>query len=309
MGKVFQALNGASNSSRALQPQPRHQEPSDSLAPPLEETNEEIPFIEVGPRKSINGSPRVLAISPSAPNKPCCPIEDQPPAPCDAILPEAESTKWEQPAPAREARSDSLGKIKDSNGELYRQLLDRLTFPRGEAVTRLLLFHAATPAAAELSVSVLLNLATTAAQRYDRTVIVVDTAFQQPRLAQALGFPDSPGFCDVLAGDCHLELALQRHQPTGVLILTTGKKTPSHGIRLVAETVGSVLRQLRQRYDLVLVLGPAWDSGPESQHLATVCDAVYLVLSEADAATSHLDELLEALPQRNTKPTGCILAA
>jgi Mrp family chromosome partitioning ATPase len=184
-----------------------------------------------------------------------------------------------------------------------------LTRARAEAPVGLVLFLPAAPALEELTVAVLLNLGVTAARGGERPVVVADADRRRPRVARALGLAECPGLGEVLAGEVGLEQALRPAEPANLLALTAGGEERPGGVRLVSETVRSVLRQLRQRYDLVFVRGPAWDGSPDARHLAEVCDAVYPVLPEADAAGSRLDELLQALPRQGAVPTGCLLVS
>jgi hypothetical protein len=89
-------------------------------------------------------------------------------------------------------------------------------------------------------------------------------------------------------------------------VLAAGGPAPA-GLRLVVETLASLLRKLRQRCDLVLVLGPSWDASCEA--LAAACDVVYLVLPEGEAGSQRVDELLQTFPRQNARLGGCILAA
>src|SRR5262249_28669214 len=133
-------------------------------------------------------------------------------------------------------------------------------------------------------------------------VVVVDADFRQPRIARTLGLKEHPGLGEILAGECALEPSLQLHEQATLFALTAGTGERSGGVRCVVETVRSVLRQLRQRFDLVLVRGPIWDGGSDAGHLAEVCDGVYPVLPEAEATTPRVDEVLQTIPHRGTKP-------
>ena len=100
--------------------------------------------------------------------------------------------------------------------------------------------------------------------------------------------------------------ALQQTDVAHLTFLPAGALATT-GLRLVVETPGSLLRKLRQRYDLLFVLAPAWHDGGEA--LATTCDAVYLVLPEHEAGSPQVDELLRTFPQQGVHLGGCILAA
>jgi Mrp family chromosome partitioning ATPase len=309
MGKVFQVLNRAAGTHRPTPSAPRILE-NGSAPPPdaPEEPNEEVPFIEVGPRKSVQASPGVLATTTQAKKDQRGAANDPHTAPIRTVLAQAEPVSSVLQSPHVVPQPIAFPQPAEPTGERYHQLLDRLTLPRADTPARLLLFSPAAEAADELTVTVLLNLAVTAARGYGRSVVVVDADFRQPRIARTLGLKEHPGLGEILAGECALEPSLQLHEQATLFALTAGTGERSGGVRCVVETVRSVLRQLRQRFDLVLVRGPIWDGGSDAGHLAEVCDGVYPVLPEAEATTPRVDEVLQTIPHRGTKPTGCILA-
>ncbi|HVS35706.1 MAG TPA: hypothetical protein VMS17_08990 [Gemmataceae bacterium] len=266
-------------------------EPAQVVPPPAaaEETvaDEEIPFIEVGPRRSVEASASVLA-SGSAP--PAVSFRPSPPE----VLPRrphfaADVIAHHQPD-------------HPVSGQ-YRELLSAVTPPAvGEAAPVLLLTPALPGADA---VAVLLNLAVTAARKGGRRVIVVDANLKQPTLAERLGLDARPGLSDVMSGAATLEQALQPTSQAQLAALTAGGP-PSAGPRLIVETPASLLRHLRQCCGLALVLGPAW---PESAALAAASDVVYLVTAEQQTGAAEVDELLQAIPRQGARLGGCIVAA
>ncbi len=70
----------------------------------------------------------------------------------------------------------------------------------------------------------------------------------------------------------------------------------------------SLLRRLRQQFDLVLVDGPRWDGQQDVVLLGTACDAVYLVVAEGEAESSQVGDLYVAIPAQGARLAGCILA-
>jgi Mrp family chromosome partitioning ATPase len=188
----------------------------------------------------------------------------------------------------------------------YRELLTALLTAAPGVRHQALLF---TPAGSEADcATVLLNVAITAARQGRRRVVVVDANLRHPGGAGRLGLPEVPGLREVLAGAATLEQALQETDQGNLLALTAGAAGAGGGVRFVAETMRSLLRQLRQRFDLVLVNGPPWDGRPDVTVLGAACDAVYLVLGEQEAETPPVDDLLRVIPAQGARLAGCILA-
>lgn len=256
--------------------------------------DEEIPFIEVGPGRSMEASPSVLAAAPSPP----------PAAKGVAFRPSPPEPLPRRPHFAPDVITHHQPEHPVSGQ--YRDLLDAVTPPVAAEGSAVLLL---TPALPEADASgVLLNLAVTAARRGGRRVLVMDADVRRPTLAERLGLAPGPGFAELLAGAVTPEQAMQPTGQANLTALTAGGPAPA-GPRLLVETPASLLRRLRQCCGLVLVLAPHWDGRPDAAALAAACDVVYLVLPEGEAGSPQVDELLQAIPRRGVRLGGCIVAA
>jgi Mrp family chromosome partitioning ATPase len=69
----------------------------------------------------------------------------------------------------------------------------------------------------------------------------------------------------------------------------------------------SLLGQLRQRFELVLVDGPRWDGRADATVPGTACDGVFLVLAEQEADTPPVHDLVRAMAEQGARLAGCIL--
>src|SRR5207302_4777051 len=129
--------------------------------------------------------------------------------------------------------------------------------PAGRA--QVLLFSAAVPGAG--TTTTLLNLAITAARQGKARAVVVDAHLRRPTLAARLGLPAGPGLNEVLAGAVSLKRALRETGQANLHLLTAGEIASFSGptaVYVAGEAMRSVLRHLRDRFDLVLVDAPPW---------------------------------------------------
>jgi Mrp family chromosome partitioning ATPase len=310
MGRVLDALRQA----EAPHDEPGPPQPAEAPAPALvviegAEGEAEIPFIEVGPHKSLEASPSVLACTPAAlltaGRGAAPPARPAPPTPGTVVF----RALGRPAAPCRSRIAPEVVAFhapEQAAGGQYRDLLAALAAAGPGVRQAALLF---TPALAEAgATAVVLNLAVTAARQGRRHVLAVDGNLRRPGVAWRLGLPEAPGLREVLGGAVTLDEAVQETEQPNLLALTAGAPAGGVGPRFVAETMRSLLRQLRQRFDLVLVDGPRWDGRPDAALLAAACDAVYLVLPEKDAESPEVDELLQALPAGGARLAGCVLA-
>ncbi|MBV9122928.1 MAG: CpsD/CapB family tyrosine-protein kinase [Planctomycetes bacterium] len=316
MGRILDALKQSGGN------RPRATETSSKAGPggdrPASEASQEIPFIEVGGAGVIlEASPGILKAGtgkslarPKVEARPSMKVLPFPPQAPESVS--APLTLTFQPVPAgiklptpRERLAADLVAFhqpEHPSARLYQSLVEQITAQIAGQQSRVLLFTAA--ASGTNKTTVLLNLAITWARQQSGRIVAVDAGAGRPGMAQRLGLPGYPGLREVLRGKLILEAALQETGLPNLHALTAGegeKVWPS------GEVLKAVLRELRQRFDLVLVDAPAWDGGPDLVALALGCDAVYLFLRQVEVHTAEVEALLQAIPRHGPRLGGCIV--
>jgi Mrp family chromosome partitioning ATPase len=287
----------------------------------LVETSD-APFIEVGPNRSIETSPGLLDLPPAAPPRTpslptdeepvlALPVDDEPSPLTVSFLPTAAPPTAEGPAPRPRIRLGpelvSFHCPEHAASTRYEEVL--ATMLAGAVAERPRAFFFTSALFDAGTTTVLLNLAITAARRGRRRVAVVDANLRRPAIASRLHVEEAPGLRDVLAGTATLDEAVQDAEPINLFAVTAGERHPDTGLRVVAGTMRSLLRDLRQRFDLLLVDGPRWDGRPEVVAAGAACDAVYVVMPETEAESPQLDHLFQVIPEQGARLGGCILTS
>jgi Mrp family chromosome partitioning ATPase len=285
------------------------------LTQPAAEAEEDMPFIEVGgPRTTMEASPDVLAAGAKAAAKPSEGPRLRPIVP--ASLADASSrtmsvvfrplaNELASRGPAQRRFAPELIAFHRSEhpvSEQYRTLASGIAAQLPAGRSQVVLFTALTPEAG--TTTVLLNTALTYARQGNLRIVAVDANWGRPAIAQRLELPESPGLRDVLAGKASLTQALQETGQPNLLALTAGDAT---GMRAAGDAVRPVLRQLRERFDLVFVDGSCWNGRPEMVALGAACDVVYLVLPDADDDSAETEAWVRTLPQQGARLRGCIV--
>jgi Mrp family chromosome partitioning ATPase len=300
MGKMLETLRHAVGRRPADDRRPRPEDEPERVVRP-DGGEEEVPFIEVGPHRSLEASPSVLAHRPA-------PTAAAPAAPDAAPAVAFRPALSEEGRPLRPRFAPEVVAFHQPDHPIsaqYRDLLAALAASAG-APPRALLFAPALPDGD--AGAVVLNVAVVAV-RAGRHVVVVDAARRPPSAAERLGLAQRPGLAEVLSGAAPLDRAVQPTDLAGLSALPAGGGPDlAGGVRYAAETLRSVLRQLRQRLDLVLVRGPCWDGRGDVLALGAACDAVYLILPAREAASMQVDELVQTLPAHGVRLGGYILA-
>jgi Mrp family chromosome partitioning ATPase len=189
--------------------------------------------------------------------------------------------------------------------EQYRAIVADLERQLTTAQSQALLFTTTDPRID--TAAVLLNVAITHAGQSETPTIVVDADFRRSTLAHRLGLPAAPGLKNVLAGLISLPRAVQETGQPNLYALTAGKTTPDSVPPVPAESLLGALRYLRSRFAWILVNAPCWDGRPEVITLASGCDAVFLVVPEADAQTDSVEAVSQAILQQGGCLQGYIL--
>jgi Mrp family chromosome partitioning ATPase len=296
MGRLLEALKRADPL-----PTPPAALPAQPSAPA-----EEVPYIEWGPHKSMEASPSVLAAPGPGARPPRVPDETA----VALVAPPTGVAFRAAPAARRGAElAPELIAFHDPQHAVsaqYRELLRALLAGRPADRPQALLFTTARPGSD--TTTTVLNIAITAARLGRRRVAVIDANTAAPAVAAALGLAEQPGWREVLAGAAPLDEALRETAQPDLVALTAGVTAPSGGVRFLAETERSLLRQLRQRFDLVFVDAPPWDARPETPNLAEACDAVYVVAPPAEADGPATDELFRRVAECGAALGGCVVA-
>jgi len=217
------------------------------------------------------------------------------------------------PTPPRSLRkTDSLGMLVDDasiHSEAYRQL--RVNFDLANVGQRARTVMLTSAVEQEGKSTTVANLAIAFA-RAGRHVILVDLDLRRPEIDRLLNLGARPGFVDVVYGDTTLESALFRASLPGagtLEVLTTGPTPPNPSDFLSDPRVATVLGQLAERADIVLM-----DTAPllpvsDSVVLSTHVDAMLVAVRASTVNQSILGELHRTLERCPAAKLGFVLTA
>jgi hypothetical protein len=306
MGRMLEALRWSENKPVGEIHAPLH-----VIAPDEEPLvdGEEMPFIEVGAAKPIEASPDVLAAGPRPRVASPTPVDSGPVMAPPSLAESAPLTvslrlvkvSPSLPPSARFASAlIAFHEPRHPASEEYRRLATALR-PAGGTLSLVALFTGIRSESG--STNVVLNLAITLALHEGARVVVVESDDHRPTIDDQLGLRGSVGLGQVLAGTESLERALLDSGVDNLSVLAGGRSDPERPIR-PGDAIRPVLRQLRDRFDVVLI-----DAGPNPTDFGRAADAVYLIVPRYEADTPAIDararELLQqGLPLRGSIITG-----
>lgn len=263
---------------------------------------DDVPFIEIGPARSVEGSPNVLgAVRPQPAQVP--PIQPPHP-PTELAFAQQQAPTYPSPALSASILAPQpisanfepihglyeLGKVAaeiiayhQPNHPISRQystLVDQLLQTDAGKV---LLFSGLRSGVG--TSTVLLNLAVAAAQRAQKSVVVVDAQQQRPSVASKLGVKPFAFLHDVLRGTVALEQAIAK-SPLPKLAMVAATATGHPEIALGIEATTWLFSHLKKKFDMVLVDGPSLDASADIAPLAPLADAMYVVSPQGESAAA-----------------------
>lgn len=144
------------------------------------------------------------------------------------------------------------------------------------------------------------NLALAFAELGRRTLLI-DGDIRRGALHRVFGLSRKPGLIDYLRGDVGWEALIQRTEHKGLDFVGCGTRLQSGPELLASGPMGPLLKELRSRYDVILVDSPPLATGIDPFVLGTLTGNLLLIMrtgsTDRDMAGAKLD-LLQRLPIR-----------
>jgi capsular exopolysaccharide synthesis family protein len=186
--------------------------------------------------------------------------------------------------------------------ERFKLLRYRLYRLREQRTVRSILVTSAIPKEGKTTVAA--NLAVTLVQASDR-VLLVDADLRKPSLHSILGLRPAEGLAGHLQGRVELLSSLRRVDPLGFFFLTAGC-SPANPVELLqGESMRSAVKNTATTFDWVVIDSPPILPLADGRVLASLCDAVIVVVREEHTRQEDLQEVLAAL--KGTNLAGIVL--
>ena len=196
-------------------------------------------------------------------------------------------------------RDDHLG----SRSEAYRQLRTNLQFAAVDQMPKVIVVTSAL--AGEGKSSVAGNLAVSMSQVGVR-VCLVDGDLRRPSVASYFKLNGPLGLSNALVGRGVLEQILQPVDH-GFAVITSGPVPPNPAELLSSKRLPGLLRDLTERFDVVLIDAQPTLPAADAVVLAALADAVLFVVQAGKTTTQQVQRALKSLDQVNARVLGTVL--
>ena len=149
------------------------------------------------------------------------------------------------------------------------------------------------------------NFAVIMAQAGKR-VLLIDADLRKGHLQKAFGLPRKGGLADVLAGDMTPEQAIHAQVVPNLDVLTTGAYPFNPANMMLSSTLGELLNDFSERYDLVVIDSPPVLVAADAAAVAAHAGAVLLVARDNLTQLGELNESVKRLAHAGQQVNGVV---
>jgi receptor protein-tyrosine kinase len=188
--------------------------------------------------------------------------------------------------------------------EDYRQLRTNLQFLDVDQPPRVIMVSSGMPS--EGKTTLVINLALALAEA-GRQVTIVEADLRRPRVTRYLRLVGGVGLTNILAGTAELEDVRQVYGQGNLSIIAAGPIPPNPSQLLASAQMSSLIGDLRQKNDFVLVDAPPLLPVADASGLAAMVDGVLLSVRYGATRKDQLAQAAATLERVGAKTLGLVL--
>ena len=162
----------------------------------------------------------------------------------------------------------------------------------------------AAPGEGKSSIAVCLALALSNSEK----VLLLEADLRAPSIRKMLGIPKqhNAGLMEALLGTVTLETAIYTHE-SGLHVLPVCQRPPNPSETVSSIAFANLLKELRGRYDRIIIDSPPCLAASDTLVLARMADAVLFLARAEDTKKSSVKRAVHQLRSTNAPLIGCIL--
>ena len=152
-----------------------------------------------------------------------------------------------------------------------------------------------------------LNLGLIFAELHNRRTIVVEADLRLPQFRKLVSLPDQPGLVSLLEGQAQLSQAIVPVGHTNLDMITAGRRANDRAVQLLhSGTMVSLLQQLRQRYDHVIIDTPPVVELADAGILGAMSDDVLMIVRMGRTPEPLVEQAIRTLASYNAPVAGLV---
>ncbi|MBV6736450.1 CpsD/CapB family tyrosine-protein kinase [Priestia megaterium] len=193
---------------------------------------------------------------------------------------------------------------KDPVAEQYRTIRTNIQFSNVDQEIKTLVLTSSGSAEGKSTTSS--NLATVYAQQ-GLKVLLIDADLRKPTAHYTFRLENHSGLTNVLTRQSTLDQAVQETEVRELYVLTSGPIPPNPSELLASNQMGTLLKELKQQYDIIIFDTPPILAVSDAQILANQVDASILVVSSGKTDRTAALRAKELLTNAKSKLLGVVL--
>lgn len=208
---------------------------------------------------------------------------------------------------SRRQRSQMLDAIANSPEHPFAQAMKTLTWQLDESMPSdscVVLVTSALPGEGKTTTAV--GIARTKALRGHKTLLI-DADMRNPSVHARLGMAQSPGLRGVIGEDVRVTDAILTDSVTSLDVLPAGSVTADSLAFIESPRMDSILAELVDRYEYVIVDAPPVATGPDACELSKLADTTIFTVRWSDTPVNAVKYALRILEKNGAHVTGTIL--
>lgn len=187
--------------------------------------------------------------------------------------------------------------------EAYRRVRTNLRFLGIDKRPLVVILTSATPGEGKTTTT--LNLAAAIAQ-VEQRVLVIDADLRRPEVAHRLGLEHAAGLSTILIGDADVDDVVQQ-AAGGYDVIASGAVPPNPSELLSSAAMKTLLNEVRQRYDVVLIDTPPCLPVSDAATLAPAVSGVVVVARSGAVRRGEVTTAIHGLRDVGARVLGTVL--
>ena len=189
--------------------------------------------------------------------------------------------------------------------EYYRQVRTNLQLSAPEGELKVILVTSCSGGCGKTTTAA--NLAITFAAD-GQQVLLIDGNFRQPAVTGLFESTDSDiGLSNVLIGKCRAQEAIRSSGLENLDVMDSGPQPPNPSYLFNGKSMRDLLADQRQKYDFVIIDGPAALMVTDARVLASVVDGTIVVVRAGETARGVANRMVREMKSPNVRILGALL--
>jgi len=146
-----------------------------------------------------------------------------------------------------------------------------------------------------------------ASARLGTKTLLIDADLRRPMLNRLFDEPKEPGLTDVLIESTKLSSAIHKTEVDNLWVITCGTSAPNPVELISSQRMKNLLKELEEKFDLILLDSPPTIAVADSVVLGTETDGVTLVIESGKTSKDAILRTKALLENVNSKIVGAVL--